>query len=106
MNADDMGMKIKPFDRMIAMSLTLLACTAAIAVDSEFRTSRDGLYRLSFESELDPIEINRMHRWTLHLETATGDPVDDAALVVTGGMPAHDHGLPTSPRVSGSPEGR
>ena len=62
--------------------------------------SRDGLYRIRYTSELQPITINRMHRWTLYLETSDGAAVDDAALSVRGGMPEHDHGLPTSPRVT------
>ena len=62
--------------------------------------SRDGLYSLSFTSELTPIVINRIHRWTLHLEAADGEPVEGAEIAVEGGMPEHDHGLPTSPRVT------
>jgi hypothetical protein len=50
-------------------------------------------------SSLEPIEINQMHSWTLHI-TADDEPVADAALTVEGGMPAHDHGLPTRPRIT------
>lgn len=45
-------------------------------------------------------EINRMHRWILHIETDAGDPVEGAVVEVEGGMPEHDHGLPTRPRVT------
>ena len=41
-----------------------------------------------------------MQQWTLHLETASGAPIDSAALTVDGGMPQHGHGLPTKPRVT------
>ena len=47
-----------------------------------------------------PVEINRMHSWVLHLESASGEPVTGAEIEVDGGMPAHDHGLPTRPRVT------
>lgn len=47
-----------------------------------------------------PIEINRMHSWILHVATADGNPVTGAIIDVDGGMPAHDHGLPTKPRVT------
>lgn len=47
-----------------------------------------------------PPEINRMHSWILHVETASGDPVEGAEIEVDGGMPAHNHGLPTRPRVT------
>jgi hypothetical protein len=47
-----------------------------------------------------PPEINSMHSWILHIETADGVPVEGAEIEVDGGMPAHDHGLPTQPRVT------
>ncbi|HSG96939.1 MAG TPA: FixH family protein [Woeseiaceae bacterium] len=46
------------------------------------------------------VEINRMHSWILHVETEVGEPVTGATIEVDGGMPAHDHGLPTAPRVT------
>jgi hypothetical protein len=47
-----------------------------------------------------PPELNRMHSWILHVETDEGEPVEDAIIEVDGGMPAHNHGLPTQPRVT------
>lgn len=44
--------------------------------------------------------INRMHSWILHVETVEGVPVEGAEIEVDGGMPAHNHGLPTRPRVT------
>jgi len=61
--------------------------------------SERGVYKVSFESSLQPIEINQIHKWVLHI-TAEGVPVVKAELSVVGGMAAHDHGLPTRPRVS------
>jgi hypothetical protein len=58
------------------------------------------LFRATFSSELDPIAINQIHSWTLHLETAEGDAVENAEITVDGGMPQHDHGLPTAPEVT------
>lgn len=59
-----------------------------------------GLFRVGYASDLEPIEINRIHSWVIHIETATGDPVEGAEVTLEGGMPEHDHGLPTSPRVT------
>lgn len=67
---------------------------------SEFWLSEDGLFRVSFTSALDPIEINTIHSWVLHVGTAGGEPVDGAVIHITGGMPEHDHGLPTAPQVT------
>jgi hypothetical protein len=62
--------------------------------------STQGLYTASVTSALDPIIINQMHSWTLHLENAAKEPIDNAVITVDGGMPAHNHGLPTSPEVT------
>ncbi|HEU4565891.1 MAG TPA: FixH family protein [Gemmatimonadaceae bacterium] len=67
---------------------------------SRTRTSESGLYRASIRPDGDSIPKGKLHRWTLHLETASGAPVDAAEVAVDGGMPQHGHGLPTKPRVT------
>ena len=66
----------------------------------EPRTSENGLFTVSAVSRLDPVVINETHAWTLHIETADSSAVTDAEITVDGGMPAHDHGFPTAPRVT------
>lgn len=73
----------------------------AFAAEATYRAlSTDGLYRLTAIPEFEPVSINRLHRWTLALETADGEPVSAAELTLTGGMPEHNHGLPTQPRIT------
>jgi len=67
---------------------------------STARMSEQGLYQVSISSQLDPIAINQIHNWMLHVETADGQPVENAEITVDGGMPQHDHGLPTAPQVT------
>ena len=62
--------------------------------------SESGRLRLSYASDNEPMAINTMHSWVVHLQTAEGAPVEDAEITVVGGMPDHDHGLPTAPRVT------
>ena len=64
-------------------------------------TSREGHFRVSYQSEIEPIVINRMHRWLLEITDRDGNAVREAKISVDGGMPLHDHGLPTRPRVTG-----
>jgi hypothetical protein len=66
---------------------------------SETWTSTRGVYEIGFESQVEPIEINRIHGWILTV-TSEGEPVEGAEITVSGGMPAHDHGMPTRPRVT------
>jgi hypothetical protein len=67
---------------------------------SRSRTSEAGRYRATIKPDGDSIPKGKLQRWTLHLETAAGAPVDSAAIAVDGGMPQHGHGLPTKPRVT------
>jgi hypothetical protein len=69
---------------------------------SRTRTSEGGHYVATIRPQGDSIPTGRLQRWTLHLVTAAGAPVDSAALTVDGGMPQHGHGLPTKPRVTRS----
>ena len=64
------------------------------------RVSEGGLYRGTIRPQGDSIPQGRLHSWTLHLETISGDPIDVAEVAVGGGMPQHGHGLPTRPQVA------
>jgi len=55
-------------------------------------------------SEIAPIDINRIHSWQLRLTDAQGSPVSNAQIELVGGMPEHDHGMPTQPQITGEPE--
>jgi hypothetical protein len=71
--------------------------------DREFtrtRRSAGGAYRATILPQGDSIPKGKLHRWTLHLETAAGQPVEGAQIAIDGGMPQHGHGLPTKPRVT------
>jgi hypothetical protein len=67
---------------------------------SRTRTSESGAYRATIRPQGDSLPKGKLHRWTLHLETASGAPVDSAVIAIDGGMPQHGHGLPTKPRAT------
>ena len=67
---------------------------------SRTRTSEAGRYKATIKPEGDTIPKGKLQRWTLHLETANGAPVNACTITVDGGMPQHGHGLPTKPRVT------
>ena len=64
------------------------------------KLSAHQMYRAAVRPDLIPIPVGRLQRWTLHIDTVDGRPVDTATITVNGGMPQHGHGLPTSPRVT------
>ena len=64
------------------------------------RSTDLGRYRIAIASALQPLAINRIHAWVVHVADTDGNPVEDAEISVSGGMPMHDHGLPTAPRMT------
>jgi len=90
-------MKISTF-----ILLTLLLCNTAFAEKdySASKLSENGHFNVSYTSKLDPIEINNLHAWYILVKDANGEKVLDAELEAVGGMPDHNHGLPTQPRVT------
>jgi len=74
------------------------------AQDKESWVSDAGHFRMSYQSELQPLVINKIHNWILHVEDSEGNAVTDAIITVNGGMPEHNHGLPTVPQVTATLE--
>lgn len=83
---------------MEEMSMPSAGSMAADALEPV--TSTDGLFTVTATSRMDPVTINTIHSWLLHVETSEGTPVTDAEIAVEGAMPAHNHGLPTQPEVT------
>ncbi len=84
--------------RVFVFAGTLLLALTLFAQDERTRESDRKLFVISYEPALQPVSINRIHNWVVHVETADGDAVDGATISLIGGMPDHDHGLPTLPQ--------
>jgi len=67
---------------------------------SATRMSENGSFKATYKSDIEPIPVNKIHGWTLKLETPDGKPVKDAEISIDGDMPEHGHGLPTQPEVT------
>jgi YtkA-like len=104
----------RPFHRLRSallgialLLLTATGCAMGGATDvpddldlARSRLSDSGLYRATIVPAIDPIPVNQLHAWTLHVETAGGQPVTAATIAVEGDMPQHGHGMPTRPEVT------
>jgi len=55
--------------------------------------------RIEIYSELSPLAINRIHSWRIRILDANGAP-QAAQMKISGGMPEHDHGMPTAPQIT------
>ena len=93
--------------KLIVAIIALLSIWTGTAISQEDDTdrswlTRSGYYRVSYTSRLEPLTINQIHDWVFHVESADGEPIEGATVSVTGGMPKHNHGLPTIPRMTQS----
>jgi hypothetical protein len=64
------------------------------------RLTDQGVFMVTYTSSIDPVPVNQIHTWTIHVESAAGEPIEQAEITVDGGMPQHGHGLPTKPQVT------
>jgi hypothetical protein len=64
------------------------------------RVTRNALFVVSYEPIAEALAINSIHQWLIHVATEDGEAVTDAQISVVGGMPVHDHGLPTLPQMT------
>jgi hypothetical protein len=93
--------------RHIFSTTMLLVALAAGCSDAppQWETTRateTGAFTITVEPGLEPIVINRIHEWTVRVESPDGRPVEGATILIDGGMPEHQHGLPTRPEVTRS----
>jgi hypothetical protein len=98
--------------------VVLVAALAAIAVAGGFvashmfsappadldlshsKPTEKGVFVAAVEPEAGTFRQGELHSWVLTLKKPDGTPVEDASISVDGGMPDHNHGLPTSPQVT------
>lgn len=78
-------------------------CNSAFAEKdySSDKLSDNKHFQVSYESKLEPIEINNLHAWIIHIKDSNGKDITDAEIeIVNGGMPEHNHGFPTQPQIT------
>jgi hypothetical protein len=84
----------------IVISLISSSAHAANVNNADFRVSSDTGYSIAVYSQLSPIEINKIHSWIIEITDRNNRPLKSANIEMIGGMPDHDHGLPTEPQVT------
>jgi hypothetical protein len=103
--------KVRPWLWWAAGLVLLLLVAAGVLISSmsfvpndldysTTRLSEQGLYKVTYVAEINPVPINQILKWTLHVEDAEGQLVENATSTVDGDMPQHGHGLPTRPQVT------
>ena len=85
------------FAAVFIMALALVFPSASAAT-ADLNGSARGI-TLEVFSRLSPLEINSIHSWEIALHDERG-PIENATIEVTGGMPEHNHGMPTQPQIT------
>ena len=75
-------------------------CSMILSVMPMSAAAESSEFQVTFTTTVDPITINKMHEWVLDIKNPDGSLVTDAEIIIDGGMPAHNHGLPTNPKVT------
>ena len=78
--------------------LLALSTGLSLANEADLTGSSRGI-SLEIFSHLSPIEINTIHSWEVVLTDKDG-AVSGATLDIVGGMPEHNHGMPTQPQIT------
>ena len=98
---------------LVAVAISLTACSHTMMMirgtgakrpaASEFglgpRASAQGRYVATL-APAKPLRPRQMQTVRVTVRDAEGRAIDEARIVVGGGMPQHGHGLPTRPRVT------
>lgn len=92
------SVNISFFVPLFAMGISMIGYAQEEAEEAHTWISENNHFRGSYTSEA--LEINRLYSWVVHVEDSDGTPVENALLEVDGGMPAHNHGLPTEPKMT------
>lgn len=90
-------MKVSGIFSWIVAAALLIAATDGVAQETTNKNSDNGKFVVSYKAALQPLAINKIHNWIVHVESVDGTLIDDATITLVGGMPIHDHGLPTLP---------
>lgn len=91
---------------LVALAVGVLAAvylTAPAAPGPDLarsKTSAKGLFSVAIAPEVGEFKQGELHSWLVTLTTRKGVPVEDAKIIIGGGMPEHAHGLPTSPEAT------
>ena len=64
------------------------------------KLSDNQIFKVSYTSKVEPIEINRLHAWLILIQDKNGKRIENAEILVQGGMPEHNHGFPTQPKIT------
>lgn len=88
---------------LLTLSCLVFACLSQASAPPNqplTRASSQQHFMVTLIPPQQAIMVNQMHSWQVRVTGADGRPVNRASFKVDGGMPQHNHGLPTQPQVT------
>ncbi len=90
---------------VIAFVIAQLAACSMFTPPSELdlrlsKPSAAARYQVTMHPPPQGAAIHQIHAWELEIRTPAGQPVPDATIGFSGGMPQHFHAFPTKPQVT------
>lgn len=85
---------------LVFVLVWLSSTDPVFAQEHQNRTVQGDPFTVLWRPSEDPVPINQMHDWWIQLTDSAGKAVTGAVISVQGGMPMHDHGLPSTPRMT------
>jgi YtkA-like len=86
--------------RLVALLVVTALAAATAAGAASVTTAHVVSGKRLFSADVtypSPLPVERLHIWTVRLFDRRHHPVTHARIKVSGDMPEHGHGLPTSP---------
>ena len=84
----------------VGLSLLFACLTVYAARPSWEEFSQSGSLKAVIHPEAERYQVGQFHNWIIVVKDSSGTPVENAKIVVGGGMLGHGHGLPSQPIVS------
>ena len=84
----------------LSLMISLCFANAADVRMPDLSGVTDKGFKIEIYSELSPLSINTIHSWHIRVLDRDDEILELKELIVFGGMPEHNHGLPTQPEVT------
>ncbi len=67
---------------------------------AQAKPSESGLFSVTMQPEQGAVRMGETQSWLVTVKSKEGQPVENAALHISGGMAEQNQGLPTSPQAT------
>lgn len=91
------------FNKYVVITLLFVVNSPSFAGTLLPITIQTPQYSIAASPTKPPIQLNKIHSWTISIKDTAGRPIQGLQFSVQGGMPAHQHGFPTQPLLIGEP---